>query len=345
MDQLQERVAIQGPPGEIQAVSFTDGGKGLAVVQRPRKGRTTLRVWSLVTRPESLVVPSAQGVAFLPGNKGLVTIIGESLKRIEPDTGREEILTAGLKVGGVVFTASPDGKAVGLVSGGITVWDVATRAPRFTLEGAFQGFRFSPDSSQVLLSTAGEGIKLFDAKQGKMIRQILAKQPEFCLGAFAPDGRTLAIGGAAKPLQLLDLRTGKVARTLSTPLLPLRYLPDGNRLVVARFARQLGDFKLWDLKLWDLRTDREQARLGQSGDERFIDALSPDGKALATALPDLEVRDTTTGQVRLSFPAIGGLVAFSPDGRFLALAELQSPLRVRVWDTQPIKEVVIRPGR
>ena len=52
-----------------------------------------------------------------------------------------------------------------------------------------------------------------------------------------------------------------------------------------------------------------------------------------------------TGQVRLKIPERDlGLVAFSPDGRFLAFAGLDTGA-LRVWDTRATEERVIRPGR
>jgi WD40 repeat protein len=163
------------------------------------------------------------------------------------------------------------------------------------------------------------------------------------MAAFAPDGQTLAIGNGTSPLQLWDLRTGQRTRIFSKPLVPLGYFPDGNLLWVACLE---GDNVI--LKLWDVPHDREHARLGQiwnGPDSQYFPAILSDGKALATAGIDIEVWDTAIGQSRLKIPETGpGIVAFSPDGRFLAFAD-SAKGSVRVWDTRPIKEVIIRPGR
>jgi WD40 repeat protein len=82
------------------------------------------------------------------------------------------------------------------------------------------------------------------------------------------------------------------------------------------------------VKLWETAGGRELASWGASRTEDVLKALalSPDGKVLATAsLFDATVRlwDSPSGHPRGLLPATGVAVnglAFSPDGRLLALA-------------------------
>ena len=350
-DKRQEQFAIQEPPGEVREVSFTDSGRGLALVERlmagngrPR-GATALRIWSLDPHPEPLIIPDGGGIAFLPDGKGVVTAVGGKLKHIEVPTGADETLAEGLDNSSVVLAASSDGTALALLEppfgrpSKITVWDVASRSRRFTHEVTNEGDatagRFSPDGTRVVVHQRNSGVKLLDAKTGE---DTGLKFPEVCGVAFAPDGQTLAVGGPVTPLQLWDLRTGETRRTFSNSLTPLGFLSDDNLLLVQEGAR---------FKVWDLRKDEEHTPFLLPKVES-PPVFTPDGKSLITLGADIEVRDPTTGQVRLRIPALGlARVAFSPDSRFMAVAETATAQRrdVRVWDTQAIKEAVFRPGR
>src|SRR5205814_1971592 len=146
---------------------------------------------------------------------------------------------------------------------------------RFTRDGLFLTFRFSPDGSQALLP-GPNAVTLYHARSGAETQRLPAKWRWSDLAAFAPDGRSLAIGGSRKPLELWDLRTS-TARALSQPMVPLCYLPDGSLLAVTSAAEEAGA-----LVRWDFAGDRELARLGTVGGPAPF-ALAPDGKALALA--------------------------------------------------------------
>jgi WD40 repeat protein len=379
----QEQVAIQGTPGLVKDISFTDDGSALAVVHRSISGVTRLRVWSLVRRPECLVVPDAQGVAFAPDGKAVVTVVGDKLKRVEIDSGREDVLAGGqafrrgawpadlprprdeVLAGGQAFRpfvvdSSPDGKALVLAFAfGLTIWDVGRGKQRFPMRGDPEFLRFSPDGKALLLANREGGFKVLDARSGEETWQLPGGKESGPSAAFSPDGRVLATGRKGdlsqfvapdgrvsrisrkgEPLRLWDTRTRKPRTTLSKDMIPLAFLRDSDLLLVA-FAEKVA----FALKVWDLRKGREHSRLRTLGEPFPRLALAADGKALAVVGADVEVWDTASGQLRLKLPIPreeGGWVAFSPDGRFLAFAGGKSG--VRVWDTRPIQEKVIRPG-
>lgn len=341
----QELVAIQGSPGYVEDIAFTSNGKELAIVERAKDHLTTLRVWSLAPRAEDYSYPNAASAAFLPGSRGFVTAMDNKLKRIDLDSGAEETI-ADLPDRSFVFDSTKNGSIVGVsgLSGrDVSVWDVEKRSKIISLKGVFLGLRFSADGSRFLFCEQ-DGIRIFNLETGVQTSKIALESGQFALGAFAPDGRTVAYGNNQVKLTLWDLATDKPIRTLSKPLFPVRYLPNGRMLVIDSIDEKTGIIKL---KIWDVDKDEEVAFLGKQMIQTLPE-VSADGRTLARLEgADIEVTDLDSLQTRLKLPISQmGLLAFSADGRFLAFggfANKPGEGRLAIWDTRPIQETTVRP--
>lgn len=181
----------------------------------------------------------------------------------------------------------------------------------------------SPNGS--LIATAADGVRLYDARTGALVRVIDAGGR---VVAFAPDGRTLAAAGfhlenvTSKPLMTLpiyDVQTGKRVQVLTGhtewETYSIAFSPDGKLFASAGVDKQI--------LVWDLATGKIRHRLGDGASLVSALAFSSDSATLASGGGDKLVRlwDCTTGRVRKSLAGHHDWVctiAFSPDGKTIA---------------------------
>jgi hypothetical protein len=215
-----------------------------------------------------------------------------------------------------VFTASIDQS--------LRLWDLDTgkelrrlKEPNVVPDEIIEHLELSADG-KVLAVGERKGLRLWDLSDRERPRDAgrIADQ-HGC--AFSPDGKTLAIAGGH--LRLLDLGTKKQLREIELTSQSARFSPDGRTLAVGCVGREV--------RLFDVRSWRERAVLGGDGKGPPTPlAFSPDGRLLATAQGgDLATRvllwEVATGRLRRRIEGKGrwlDTVAFSPDGRHLALA-------------------------
>jgi WD40 repeat protein len=314
-------VTLEGHSRAVISVSFAPEGKTLASTSADR----TLRLWDITTREEcwkftgkvSGVACSADGQmiacawtdlqdAWHPASKA---------KLFDRKTGRELATLEGKDLDGpagqVVF--SPDGKALGLVSGRaygtkedkITLWDISTKEVRQTLHGDGMSDIFSvafyPDGTSMAAGGKGPDEKtpalvLWDVKTGKVTRRFEGHKEVPSNVALSPDGRILAAGGGttmgrlATELKLWDVKTGeRIAdlKDLEFPVHRLAFSPNGKVLASSggsAYSREA------ELKLWDVTTHKVIARLVGHTDSVNGIAFSRDGTRLASASEDKTIK-------------------------------------------------------
>jgi WD40 repeat protein/serine/threonine protein kinase len=168
--------------------------------------------------------------------------------------------------------------------------------------------------------------------------------------AFSPDGRLLASGGYDSAVRVWNVATGKEEATLrgqGNAVHAVAFRDDG-RLVSLSPAFNRPP----EVMLWDLGTKQGQALLKGVAVWPSATALSPDGRALATAVwkqdatgrvGGVKLLDLTTGKQRATLPeqAPVRVLAWSRDGTELATA---SGNAIRLWDAVAVKERKILPG-
>jgi WD40 repeat protein len=326
----QLTATLKGHDDFVGQVAWAPDGKVLATL---RTGKRELRLWDVAERKELHTLTSdlgeCYGLAFTPDGKTLLT----AHHHIEARTA---------------------------LSGGISLWDVATGESRGVLppapaRGVF-GLALAPDGKMIAAAeTWKEGdervpdrcVTLRDRASGKL----RASLPDETYGvlAFSPDGKVLARSAyvrkenqiASVEIRRRDLTTNQELPALvhtasKSPMNCMAFSPDGRTVAAATFE---GDIILWDTASGEIRTTMK------TEDRRRVSSLAfaPDGRTLAVGVADRLGRDhepgliilwdAATGQRRLTLTGHTNAVlavAFSPDGRLLASGS--SDRTVRLWD-------------
>ena len=179
-------------------------------------------------------------------------------------------------------------------------------------------------------------IRIFDASTGRAVRVITSRQ--VATMAFSPDGSQLAVAPyePARPLRILDPQTGKVIKEIRPPadsgrIDAVAFVPDGSRLLV--LDGLMGSVRSYDTPTW---LAGPALAIPQEMNLLFMAMrVTPDGSLVALAdyagaiyFWDMQSETLESEPLKPADMVPVRDMAFSPDGRLLAVAGVDSRIRV-----------------
>jgi WD40 repeat protein/DNA-binding SARP family transcriptional activator len=342
-------------PGQVTDLKFSPDGSLLAICTGElepvhlldvRSGRLRYDLSPHGTAENHYVMDgaefSADGHTLITLDEGAATEPFKTdafLTRWAVSSGRR--LTGPVRIsshhGGGVLLASPHHARLVIVGGMEVLVEAAGtfqrlhRFPHGLEQPQFLVAALHPNGRTLALGYTEGRVEFLDLSTGR--RRPAAGRHEGAVMSirFSPDGKTLATGGADRTVKLWDVASGQLRETLQgheTRVLGLRFNADGRTLYSSGSKSVIA---------WDLEGAR---RLGRP--LSFLPgtwpalAISPDGSLAAT--PDIKDADHVALRsirspekvTRSLTPRIGPIsaVAFSPDGKRLAVGGVETPAPV-----------------
>jgi len=336
----QQLMILKGHEDRINEVVISPDGKRIVSVSLDR----TAKVWDITTGAELIALhgldKAVKSVAFSDDGARIAT--GGHTGKIKVwDAANGTELTTLLghrgSVTGVAF--SPDGQRIfsGSYDGTVKIWEPEVdRTAPVILDRRYRYMAFSSDGKHIVTAVDKDwSIRILDAAT----RDELIKIDGPGGGAsFSPDGeRIISVDPVDRnDIDVWDVSSGKKLMTLSGHediIWSMSYSPDGTRIVSG------GEDKT--VRVWNAITGTEIMTLRGHGDYPDYPelspvssvAFSPDGELIASGSWDSTVKIWNAGTgvevmtLRHSY-GVGG-VAFSPDGKRLAVADDST---IRIWD-------------
>ena len=237
---------------------------------------------------------------------------------------------------------SPDGTLLAVPSKDhkLILYEVATGRELKTFSGhsgPIEAVSFSPDGMQMATGSLDNTAKIWDVSTGENIATLTGHADEVTNVLYSRDGTQLATASFDSTVKLWDTATWELTHTLARhtrKILSMSFNRDGTRLASASWDRTV---KIWDTLRGEVTKQLKDFR----GDVNAV-TFSPNGDTLAVAtVTDILLFEANSWREVLKIEGQHSVVlnlAFSPDGKHIALANRDRTLRI--WDVATGQETL-----
>jgi WD40 repeat protein len=337
VDRLYVRKVFVGHQDDVFDAAFSSDGRYITTVGRGVNGY----IWDMATGTQIYALTGhthlINSVDYSPDGELILTASIDGTARIWDAVSGQQIRVIQASDDALNdANFSSDGQFI--VTGGddeiIRVWEVLTGEQIISLEGhtsVINSVAFSPNSQFIVSASADETARIWKMPTGFQHCVLEGHQGDVNEAAFSPDGRFIVTAGG----DFVD-RVDDTARTWDASTCEQQYIlqehtlsitgasysPDGRRIITSSDDDTV--------MLWDSETGERINYLVGHDDRVNSVAFSADGQFIVTASRDHTARvwQSPESVPPRVYSGVMAVVAYSPDGRLLAIVDEQSIVHV-----------------